>query len=186
MKTIFKKIIHSEWIIRVTTCSLGVVCLLLGATAPTASAQTTIIGSGSSGVITVVPLAPDRIRAGERNSLGWDTGYSAITTTSERPNIFGRGLGGSDTIVETTTRVVPNDVLGNPARYGGRYGGVFDEEPNSAGWHTGYSAVTSTYERADPLGAALGGKKTVTETTTQILPNDALGQPIRPFGSLWP
>lgn len=148
----------------------------------TAHAQTAVVGSGSSGVVTVVPIGPGIGAPGQRNSLGWNTGYSAITTTSERPNLLGRGFGGSDTIVESTTRVVPNDGLGNPMRFGGAYGG----ERNSAGWNTGYSAVTSTYQRPDPLGAFLGGSDRVTETKTQILPNDALGQPIRPFGSLWP
>jgi hypothetical protein len=146
-----------------------------------AYAQSSGFGSGN-GVVTVVPIAPGALMPAERNSLGWNTGYSAITTTSERPNIFGRSRGGSDTIHETTTRIVPNDILGNPYPFGAAYGG----EPNSAGWNTGYSAVTSTYERADPLGAMLGGSKTVTETKTQILPNDALGQPIRPLGMLWP
>jgi hypothetical protein len=147
-----------------------------------ALAQTTVIGQGSTGVVTVVPIGPGLGAPGQRNSLGWNTGYTAITTTSERPNILGRGLGGSDTIAETVTRVVPNDALGNPSRFGG----VFAEQPNSAGWRTGYSAITSTYERPDPLGAYLGGSRTVTETKTQVLPNDALGQPIRPFGGLWP
>ena len=145
-------------------------------------AQTTVIGQGSPGVVTVVPIGPGLGAPGQRNSLGWNTGYTAITTQSERPNILGRGLGGSDTIAETVTRVVPNDALGNPSRFGG----VFDERPNSAGWRTGYSAVTSTYERPDPFGAYLGGSRTVTETKTQVLPNDALGQPIRPLGGLWP
>ena len=146
-----------------------------------AQAQTSAFGSGN-GVVTVVPIDPNALRPGERNSLGWNTGYSAITTNSERPNVLGRSFGGSDTIHETTTRVVPNDMFGNPSRFGGLY----DSERNSAGWNTGYTAVTSTYERSDPLGASLGGPKTVTETKTQILPNDALGQPIRPFGGLWP
>jgi hypothetical protein len=164
----------------------------LAASPTLATAQTAVIGQGSTGVITVVPIGPslggsslggpDLRAPGQRNSLGWNTGYSAITTTSERPNIFGRGLGGSDTISETVTKIVPNDPLGNPSHFGG----TFNNRPNSAGWYTGYSAVTSTYERPDPLGAYLGGPKKVTETTTQILPNDALGQPIRPLGGLWP
>lgn len=143
-------------------------------------AQTTVINSGSSGVITVVPVRPGLNEPGQRNSLGWNTGYSAITTTSERPSIFGRSWGGSDTISETVTRVVPNDLLGNPVRYGA----VNNSEPNSAGWNTGYSTVTSTYERPDPFGAAMGGARTVTETKTQVVPNDALGQPIRPLSDL--
>jgi len=166
-------------IIRVIS-TFAILCTFVGLDNP-ALAQSSAFGSGN-GVVTVVPIDPSVLRPGERNSLGWSTGYSAITTNSERPNILGRSLGGSDTIHETTTRVVPNDVFGNPSRFGGFY----DSERNSAGWNTGYSAVTSTYERADPLGSLLGGPKTVTETKTQILPNDALGQPIRPFGGLWP
>jgi hypothetical protein len=146
-----------------------------------AHAQTTVINSGNSGVITVVPIRPGLDELGRRNSLGWNTGYSAITTTSERPSLLGRGLGGSNTISETVTRVVPNDLLGNPVRYGS----VATDEPNSAGWNTGYSTITSTYDRPDPFGAYLGGAKTVTETKTQIVPNDALGQPIRPLSDLW-
>lgn len=157
-------------------------CAALAASPTLATSQTTVIGQGSTGIVTVVPIGPGLGAPGQRNSLGWNTGYSAITTTSERPNIFGRGLGGSDTIAETVTRVVPNDPLGNPSRFGG----TFNNQPNSAGWNTGYSTVTSTYQRPDPLGAYLGGSKTVTETTTQILPNDALGQPMRPLGGLWP
>jgi hypothetical protein len=156
--------------------------LLLWTLPQSGSAQTSIFNSTSSGVVTVVPIGPRLGTPGEPNSLGWSTGYSAITTTSERPNLFGRAVGGSDTVVETTTRVVPNDALGNPARYGG----LLDNSPNSAGWYTGYSAVTSTYERPDPLGATLGGRGTVTESTTQIVPNDALGQPMRPLLGLWP
>jgi hypothetical protein len=75
---------------------------------------------------------------------------------------------------------VPNDALGNPVEYGG----FFDNQPNSAGWHTGYSTVTSTYERPDIFNRQLGGSNTVTETKTQILPNDALGQPIRPLSDI--
>jgi hypothetical protein len=160
--------------------SLPLSCLCL---AHTALAQSSALGSATgSGVVTVVPIAPSALAPGQRNSVGWNTGYSAITTTSERPNILGRAFGGSDTIHETTTRVVPNDALGNPLRYGG----FIDDEPNSAGWHTGYSAVTSTYQRPDPFGALAGGSGTVTETKTQILPNDGMGRPIRPFGGLWP
>lgn len=162
-------------------------CATLAASPTLALAQTAVIGQGSTGVVTVVPIGPGLGgpglgAPGQRNSLGWNTGYSAITTTSERPNIFGRGLGGSDTISETVTKVIPNDALGNPSHFVG----AFNNQPNSAGWNTGYSAVTSTYQRPDPLGAYLGGPKTVTETKTQILPNDALGQPMRPFGGLWP
>jgi hypothetical protein len=117
-----------------------------------------------------------------RNSAGWGTGYSVVTSTQERSNPLGAAWGGSDTVVETVTKVVPNDALGRPMR-----GGIRPfEEPNSAGWSTGYSAVTSTYERPDPFGAALGGSKTVTETTTRIVPNDALGNPLQPILPLWP
>jgi len=129
-----------------------------------------------------IAVVPPPVGLGERNSAGWGTGYSVVTSTQERPNPLGRALGGSDTVVETRTQVVPNDVLGQPMRGGYR---AF-EDANSAGWRTGYSAVTSTYERPNPLGYALGGSKTVTETTTKIVPNDALGNPIQPILPLWP
>jgi len=147
-----------------------------------ASAQTSRYGSGSAGVVTVVPVAPQALSPhGGQNSLGWSTGYSAVTTTSERPNIFGRAWGGSDTVQETTTKVVPNDALGNPVR-----GGFIGGETNSLGWSTGYSVVTSTYDRPNPLGAYLGGSRTVTETTTRVVPNNALGQPLGTLPELWP
>jgi len=160
--------------------SLFTMALIFNAT--NAVAQNSRTGTASVGVVTVVPVAPHVLAPQEgRNSLGWNTGYSAITTTSERPNIFGRAWGGSDTVQETTTRVVPNDVLGNPVR-----GGFIGAEPNSAGWNTGYSVVTSTYDRPNPLGAYLGGSKTVTETTTRVVPNDALGKPMNSLPELWP
>lgn len=138
----------------------------------------TFVQQGASQVAILPPVGG----VGDRNSAGWGTGYSVVTSTQERANPLGRALGGSDTVVETVTKVVPNDALGRPMRGGFR---AF-EEPNSAGWTTGYSAVTSTYERPDPLGAALGGSKTVTETTTRIVPNDALGNPLQPILPLWP
>jgi hypothetical protein len=111
------------------------------------------------------------------NSAGFSTGYSAITSTAEKPNPIGRLFGQSETATVTTTRVVPNDLFGRPIKSGlGTYG-----ERNSAGWNTGYSTVTSTYEKSDPLGALRGGSRTVTETTTQVVPNDAFGQPIVPL-----
>lgn len=138
----------------------------------------TVIQQGSN-QIAVVPPAQG---LGERNTAGWNTGYSVVTETKERANPLGPLWGGTDTIVETRTKVVPNDALGQPLRVGG----AAFEEPNSAGWRTGYSAVTSTYERPDPWGHALGGSRTVTETTTKIVPNDALGNPIQPILPLWP
>lgn len=138
----------------------------------------TIVQQGTNQVAILPPVGG----VGERNTAGWSTGYSVVTSTHERANPLGQLLGGSDTVVETVTNVVPNDALGRPMR-----GGIRPfEEPNSAGWSTGYSAVTSTYERPDPFGAALGGSKTVTETTTRIVPNDALGRPIQPILPLWP
>lgn len=129
-----------------------------------------------------VAIVPQVSGIPERNSAGWTTGYSVVTSTEERRNPLGSLMGGSDTVVETRTQVVPNDPLGQPMRGGYR---PF-EEPNSAGWTTGYSVVTSTYERPNPLGHALGGSKTVTETTTRVVPNDALGSPIKPLVPLWP
>lgn len=138
----------------------------------------TVIQQGHNQIAVVPPIHG----LGERNTAGWTTGYSVVTETKERANPLGQLWGGSDTIVETRTKVVPNDALGQPLRAGG----AAFEEPNSAGWRTGYSAVTSTYERPDPLGHALGGSKTVTETTTKIVPNDALGNPLQPILPLWP
>lgn len=138
----------------------------------------TIVQQGASQVAILPPVGG----VGERNTAGWNTGYSVVTSSRERANPLGGVWGGSDTVVETVTKVVPNDALGRPMR-----GGIRPfEEPNSAGWSTGYSAVTSTYERPDPFGAALGGSKTVTETTTRIVPNDALGNPLQPILPLWP
>lgn len=42
----------------------------------------------------------------------WGTGYSIVTTTREKRNIFDRDLTGE----ETVQRVVPNDALGQPLR----------------------------------------------------------------------
>jgi hypothetical protein len=156
--------------------------LALTVTTPSDSVAQPQLGLGSFGERHIVPLPSHPLHPNNRtNSLGWTTGYSAITTTSEQPNIFGRGLGGSDTIRETTTQIVPNDILGNPVR------GLFnDPVPNSAGWNTGYSIVTSTYERPAPLGAPHTVSGRVSESTTRILPNDALGQPIRPLPGFWP
>lgn len=138
----------------------------------------TIVHQGANQIAVLPPVGG----VGDRNSAGWGTGYSVVTSTQERVNPLGRAFGGSDSVVETVTKVVPNDALGRPMR-----GGIRPfEEPNSAGWTTGYSAVTSTYERPDPFGAALGGSKTVTETTTRVVPNDALGNPIQPLLPLWP
>jgi hypothetical protein len=137
---------------------------------------------GQTDLITGLPFLPPVLPPTRNNSLGWSTGYSAITTISERPNPLGQAFGGSDTVHESVTRIVPNDLLGNPVRYGS----IFESQPNSAGWNTGYSLVTSTYERPEPFAGAFGRDRTVTESTTRILPNDALGQPIRPFGGLFP
>lgn len=42
----------------------------------------------------------------------WGTGYSVVTTTKPKINIFNRDLTGS----ETVQRVVPNDALGQPMK----------------------------------------------------------------------
>jgi len=46
-------------------------------------------------------------------------------------------------------------------------------------WGKGYSIVTSEREVADPIGAWSGGARTKRETVQRIVPNDALGQPMR-------
>jgi hypothetical protein len=122
------------------------------------------------------PLPPP----GPVNSAGWNTGYSVVTSSSDRINPLGGIPGESKTIRETTTQVVPNNALGQPMR-----GRGIDNQPNSRGWYTGYSVVTETYQRSDPLAAMLGGSGSVTESTTSIVPNDALGNPITGFG-YWP
>lgn len=125
-------------------------------------------------------LAPFPIRLDDTNTAGFRTGYSIVTSAYERPNPLGHALGGSEAVYESTSRIVPNTILGQPMD------GIQPfARPNSAGWSTGYSAVTSTYQRPNPLGAALGGSETITETTTRIVPNDALGMPMRGVG-VWP
>ena len=42
----------------------------------------------------------------------WGTGYSVVTTTRPKPNLFDRDMVGS----ETVQRIVPNDGLGQPMR----------------------------------------------------------------------
>ena len=42
----------------------------------------------------------------------WGTGYSIVTTTKPKTNIFDRDLTGS----ETVQRIVPNDALGQPMK----------------------------------------------------------------------
>jgi len=52
-------------------------------------------------------------------------------------------------------------------------------EVNSAGWNTGYSVVTTTRERPDPLLSQIYDRDiTTSETVTAIVPNNALGQPM--------
>lgn len=139
------------------------------------SSGLTVVHQGGTHIAVVPQVGGGDV--GGRNSAGWSAGYSVVTSTVERHNPFAAGWGTSDTVVETRTQVVPNDVLGQPLRGGFRV----NEEPNSAGWHTGYSAVTSTYERPDLTGALLGQRGTVTETTTRVVPNDVLGNPIQPL-----
>ena len=140
------------------------------------------IQPGPTGVtVFAPPVIVEAPGPGPINSAGWNTGYSAVTSTYERPNPFGHALGGSETVHETVTQVVPNNALGQPMP-GPRYFGA----RNSAGWNTGYSVVTDTYQRVDPLGAALGGSSTVTESATRVVPNDALGRPLTGLGIGWP
>lgn len=112
------------------------------------------------------------------NSAGWNTGYSVITTTRERVNPLGSFGGGPDRYLESTSRLAPNDPLGQPVR------GTISNHQNSHGWFTGYSAVTSTYTRPSTIFDPIGSGDTVTESVTQVVPNDPLGQPMLPFG--WP
>ena len=53
-------------------------------------------------------------------------------------------------------------------------------------WGTGYSVVTETRERPDAWGRFLGERDATTTTTTQrVVPNDALGQPIKGMEMPW-
>jgi hypothetical protein len=148
-----------------------------------AQAQSNSFANGSfvavhPGVAPVV-VAPPLGHLDGRNSAGWNTGYSAVTSSYERPSRLGGIYGVGDTVQETVTQVVPNDALGQPMRGGV---GVFGER-NSAGWSTGYSAVTSTYERSGTVDSLLLGQGSITETTTRVVPNDFLGKPIL---GMWP
>jgi hypothetical protein len=59
--------------------------------------------------------------------------------------------------------------------------------PRGSGpWGTGYSVVTETRERPDTWGRVLGDRDATTTTTTQrVVPNDALGQPIKGMDLPW-
>jgi hypothetical protein len=148
-----------------------------------AAAQSNSFGSASvvavhPGVAAVVVAPPVGVM-GARNLAGWNTGYSAVTSAYERPSRLGDGFGVNGVVQETVTRVVPNDVLGNPIPNGvGIYG-----ERNSAGWNTGYSAVTSTYQKTGTLDNLLVGSGSITETRSRVVPNDVLG---RPIVGIWP
>jgi hypothetical protein len=160
-----------------------VLCVVSSVGIGNARAQTNPIVSSSfvavhPGVAPVV-VAPPIGHVDGRNSAGWNTGYSAVTSSYERPRRLGSIYGVGDTVQETVTQVVPNDAWGRPMRGGI---GVFGER-NSAGWSTGYSAVTSTYERSGSLDNLLTGQGSITETTTRVVPNDFLGKPIL---GIWP
>lgn len=157
---------------------LCVLCVVSSVGIGNACAQTNPFVSSSfvavhPGVAPVV-VAPPIGHVDGRNSAGWNTGYSAVTSSYERPSRLGSIYGVGDTVQETVTQVVPNDAFGQPMRGGI---GVFGER-NTAGWPTGYSAVTSTYERSGTMDNLLRRQGSITETTTRVVPNDFLGQPI--------
>lgn len=84
----------------------------------------------------------------------------------------------------------PIDQPSRPSRYG--FGQVVPVSPpfgpalpiprgqvNSAGWQTGYSVVTETKRRPNPLLSQIYGRDVTDESTvTTIVPNNALGQPM--------
>lgn len=170
-----------EW--QDVTRVVSVVCVALVTLGDISQAQSGSVFSGSfvavhPGVALVVVAAP-RGAVDAHNSARWNTGYSAVTSSYERPSRLGGILGVGNTVHETVTKVVPNDAWGRPIQGGfGAYG-----QPNSAGWSTGYSAVTSTYEKTGTFDNLLRGDDSITETTTRVVPNDALGQPIT---GMWP
>ena len=63
-------------------------------------------------IVPVVPVAPRQLRPNP-----WGTGYSVVTTTRTKPDLFRQAAGERGaTYEETTTQTVPNDAGGNPMK----------------------------------------------------------------------
>ena len=73
-----------------------------------------------------------------------------------------------------------------PSPYGIAVQPVLPVPRDRGPWGTGYSVVTETRERPDAWGRFLGERDATTTTTTQrVVPNDALGQPIKGMDMPW-
>jgi hypothetical protein len=63
-------------------------------------------------VVPVVPVVPRQLPPNP-----WGTGYSVVTTTRTKPDLFRQAMGERGaTMEETTTQAVPNDAGGNPMK----------------------------------------------------------------------
>ena len=63
-------------------------------------------------IVPVVPVVPRQLPPNP-----WGTGYSVVTTTRTKPDLFRQAMGERGaTMEETTTQTVPNDAGGNPMK----------------------------------------------------------------------
>ena len=63
-------------------------------------------------IVPVVPVVPRQLPPNP-----WGTGYSVVTTTRTKPDLFRQAMGERGaTMEETTTQPVPNDAGGNPMK----------------------------------------------------------------------
>ena len=73
------------------------------------------IMQGSQYSVPIVPVVPVVPRQLPPNP--WNTGYSVVTTTRTKPDLFRQAMGERGaTMEETTTQTVPNDAGGNPMK----------------------------------------------------------------------
>ena len=73
------------------------------------------IMQGSQYSVPVAPIVPVVPRQLPPNP--WGTGYSVVTTTRTKPDLFRQAMGERGaTLEETTTQAVPNDAGGNPMK----------------------------------------------------------------------
>ena len=73
------------------------------------------IVQGSQYSVPVAPVVPVVPRQLPPNP--WGTGYSVVTTTRTKPDLFRQAMGERGaTMEETTTQTVPNDAGGNPMK----------------------------------------------------------------------
>ena len=70
------------------------------------------IVQGSQYNVPIVPVVPRQLPPNP-----WGTGYSVVTTTRTKPDLFRQAMGERGaTMEETTTQTVPNDAGGNPMK----------------------------------------------------------------------